>query len=260
MPGRYQFSGVVTPKEKAFYEENGFLIYENFLRADEVDEINADADAYQEKLRGGDVPAESVDRAIPAALDESGKVAYHHRLNYFTQHSPKSASVADSSAMNAIRIGLGGDGHQLLRNSLNGVVWQLKAGAQRSGYSRIRWHIDFRPGHELSPAFTAGIYLNDSNRFNGCLAVIPGSHRDPAGAVTPEPFYVEVRAGDLVCHHEWIYHGSEAMPRKDDRRATLYHYYCAGLSNTQQEGAEASRYEHIGAASLFVGAEAEEKI
>jgi ectoine hydroxylase-related dioxygenase (phytanoyl-CoA dioxygenase family) len=58
--------------------------------------------------------------------------------------------------------------------------------------------------------------------------VVPGSHRFPVGLVPPEPLYVEVAAGDLVCHHERIFHGSEGMSRPTDRRATLYLYYCAG--------------------------------
>ncbi|MFI1221661.1 MULTISPECIES: phytanoyl-CoA dioxygenase family protein [unclassified Streptomyces] len=258
MPGRYHFSGEVTAKEKAFYEENGFVVYEGFLSPDEVARITAEADAYQEMIRDGKIPAERIDKAIPVARDESGRIAYYHRLNYFTEQSATAAGLAGSSAMDAVRTGLGSDRHQLLENSLNGVVWQLKTGESRSGYSRIRWHGDFPPGHELSPAFTAGVYLNDSNRFNGCLAVIPGSHRNPVGPVAPEPFYIEVGAGDLVCHHEWIYHGSEAMPRRDDRRATLYFYYCAGRGAVA-DNAGSSRYEHISAAdSLFVSAASEE--
>lgn len=258
MPGRYRFSGEVTAEERAFYEENGFVIYEGFLDAEEVARITAEADAYQEAIRNGNIPAQRIDKAIPVARDENGHIAYYHRLNYFTKQSATAAKLSDSSAMNTVRIGLGSDQHRLLENSLNGVVWQLKTGESRSGYSRIRWHGDFPPGHELSPAFTAGIYLNDSNRFNGCLAVIPGSHRNPVGPVAPEPFYVEVKAGDLVCHHEWIYHGSEAMPRRDDRRATLYFYYCAGRG-VAGEDSDSARYEHISAAdSLFVSAAPEE--
>ncbi|MFD5429138.1 phytanoyl-CoA dioxygenase family protein [Streptomyces sp. NPDC127084] len=258
MPGRYRFSGEVTAQQKAFYEENGFVIYEGFLSAEDVAQISVEANTYQEMIRDGEIPAERIDKAIPVARDENGQIAYYHRLNYFTKQSATAAKLAGSSAMHAVRTGLGSDQHRLLEDSLNGVVWQLKTGESRSGYSRIRWHGDFPPGHELSPAFTAGIYLNDSNRFNGCLAVIPGSHRNPVGPVAPEPFYVEVKAGDLVCHHEWIYHGSEAMPRRDDRRATLYFYYCAGRGAVGKDS-DSARYEHISAAdSLFVSAASEE--
>ncbi|MFJ9697470.1 phytanoyl-CoA dioxygenase family protein [Kitasatospora sp. NPDC101183] len=258
MIGRYRFSGSVRAEESAFFEENGFVIYEGFIDPDEVARITADADRYQDLLRNGEIPEAMVDKAIPGARDARGRIAYQHRLNYFTKQSETAARIAESPAMEAIRTGIGGVGHRILQNSLNGVVWQLKSGGSRSGYSRIRWHADFPLGHALSPAFTAGIYLDDSNRFNGCLAVIPGSHRKPVGPVTKEPFYVEVRAGDLVCHHEWIYHGSEAMPRQDDRRATLYFYHCAGLES--DEPSDAAEYEQIAAAgTLFVSAETEEK-
>jgi ectoine hydroxylase-related dioxygenase (phytanoyl-CoA dioxygenase family) len=226
--GYYEFTGSVQPEERAFYDEFGFLVYKNFVSRSAVERISREADVYQRLIRDGAVPEEYVDNVAPTTVDDDGRLAYHHRLNYFAKHSQTVSELASSDRMTAIRTGLGDDEDWLLEDTMNGTVWQLKTGEAKSGYSRIRWHGDFPPGHPLSPAFTAGLYLNESNRFNGCLAVIPGSHRFPVGPIPPEPFYVEAGVGDLVCHHEWLYHGSEAMPRKTDRRATVYFYYCGG--------------------------------
>ncbi|HEV2780512.1 MAG TPA: phytanoyl-CoA dioxygenase family protein [Actinophytocola sp.] len=250
----FVFSQHVTPVEKDFYDTYGFLVYTGFADADEVRRIREDADRYQERIRAGEVPPEHVDTVAPVTLGPNGTPSYHHRLNYFTEYSPTAAALAADPRMDAIRTGLGGADHWLLDDTMNGSVWQLKSGERKSGYSRIRWHLDFPFGHPLSPAFTAGLYLDDSTRNNGCLAVIPQSHRFPVGPVPPEPLYVEVRAGDLVCHHERIYHGSEAMPRPTDRRATLYFYYCAGRHPGR--GKQFADPERMGAVrSIFVGSD-----
>lgn len=251
---RFRFGGEVTPQERAFYHEHGFVVYERFVDSAEVATIRREADAYQELIRAGRVPAEHVDQVAPTTRDDDGHLRYHHRLNYFTRYSPFAAELAADARFEAIRRGIGGDEYWLLDDTMNGAVWQLKSGEARSGYSRIRWHLDFPVDHPLSPAFTAGLYLDDSTRFNGCLAVVPGSHRHPVGLVPPPPLYVEVDAGDLICHHERIYHGSEAMPQPTDRRATLYFYYCAG--ERPEPGRPFARQAELASIrSIFVGTE-----
>ncbi|WP_406730187.1 phytanoyl-CoA dioxygenase family protein [Streptomyces sp. NBC_01794] len=255
---RFRFGGAVTPRERAFYDEHGFIVYEGFLGTDEVAQISAEADAYQDRIRRGEISSAHIDQVAPKTLGVDGNIKYRHRLNYFTQHSLAAGALAASDRVQAIRTGIGGDEFWLLSDTMNGAVWQLKSGEAKSGYTRIRWHLDFPVNHPLSPAFTAGFYLDDSTRDNGCLAVIPGSHRFPVGPVQPEPLYVEVRAGDLICHHERIYHGSEAMTRSTDRRATLYFYYCAGTHpGADQPFAKLDDMESI--QSIFVGAPAEVK-
>lgn len=250
---KFPFGGSVLPAERAFYQQYGFIIYEGFLDPHEVERIKQGADTYHERIRAGEVPAEHIDTVAPTTHGEDGSVLYHHRLNYFTLHSGFAAELAKSGRMDAIRSGIGGPQFWLLEDSMNGAVWQLKSGDKRSGYSEIRWHLDFPVAHPLSPAFTAGFYLDDSDRSNGCLAVVPGSHRRPVDLVPPEPLYVEVRAGDLVCHHERIYHGSGAMPRPTDRRATLYFYYCAGTR--PEPGRPFAKAEDMASIqSIFVGA------
>jgi ectoine hydroxylase-related dioxygenase (phytanoyl-CoA dioxygenase family) len=250
---RFRFEGSVQPRQRAFYEEHGFIIYEGFLSSAEVDRIAVDADLYQAAIRSGSVPPAHIDTVAPVTLAQDGSVREHHRLNYFTFRSPFARDFAASPRMDAIRRGIGGEEYWLLERAMNGVVWQQKSGEARSGYSSIRWHLDFPVGHTLSPAFTAGLYLDEARRSNGCLAVVPGSHRFPVGLVPPEPLYLEVSAGDLVCHHERIYHGSENAERRSHPRATLYFYYCAGTRPSAEEP-YAGPSELGAIRSVFVGA------
>lgn len=252
----FTFSGEIEPAERAFYDEYGFVVYTGFISRAEVDRIQADAEAYQELIRAGEVPSHHIDTVAPTTRGADGDVRYHHRLNYFTRYSPAASQLATSPRMDAVRRGIGGANFWLLDDTMNGTVWQLKSGESKSGYSRIRWHLDFPVEHPLSPAFTAGVYLDDSDRTNGCLAVVPGSHRRPVGLVPPEALYVEVKAGDLICHHERIYHGSDAMPRPSDRRATVYFYFCGG-DRPVPDLPFAKAGDMASIQSIFVGADKE---
>lgn len=226
MDNRFTFTGEVTSEEKAFYARNGFIVYRQFVTVSEVAAISDEAEARQQELRNG-AASDDDDAVAPRSVLPNGDHLWH-RLNYFTEHSKTAEEISRSERLSLVRRGLGGEEYWLLRDSMHGAVWQVKTGSRDSKYKEIRWHQDFGEGHHLSPAFTAGIYLHDSNRSNGCLAVIPMSHRWPLRSLPRERYYVEVEAGDLVCHDERLFHGAEAMRRETDVRATLYFYFCAG--------------------------------
>lgn len=226
-PSSIVSSGHVNDEEMAFYHENGFVVYRGLFTAAEVDILRADADVYQRMANAGEVPDEHLDKVAPVTRDNLGQPMIRHRLNYFTRYAPHARSVLVDQRVLTLSRELGGPGHWLLEDTMNGVIYQLKTGG-RSAYSAIRWHFDFPVGHMLSPALTVGVYLDRSTRSNGCLAVIPKSHRNPVGVVPPEPYYVEVEPGDVVCHHERIFHGSGPAQSMTDQRATIYMYFCGG--------------------------------
>jgi hypothetical protein len=79
----------------------------------------------------------------------------------------------------------------------------------------------------------AGFYLDDSGEDNGCLWVVPGSHRltgqDLAaelelGLDSPSAVPLPVRAGSLLLHDSRLLHGSRPAVRGGLRRV-LYHSY-----------------------------------
>ena len=83
------------------------------------------------------------------------------------------------------------------------------------------------------------------NEENGCLQVIPGSHKGPifnhhyenyfAGAITDENFdaskavKIELKAGDISIHHVRTIHGSLTNSSLKQRRLLLFQY-CSGDS------------------------------
>lgn len=254
----FQFEGRVTDEQRVFYEETGFIVYRGMVLPEEVAVLSEDAARYQRRVLAGEVPSEHVDTVAPVSYDTDGMPLRHHRLNYFTLYGDRSRDILRSERFAVLGRAFADPSCWLLEDTMNGVVWQLKAGGTSSGYSSIRWHLDFPVAHPLSPVVTVGIYLDDSTRSNGCLAVIPRSHRHPVGVCSPEPLHVEARAGDVICHHERIYHGSGPMQNPAGQRATMYLYFCGGTyPGPGLPFADVDRLRSV--QKIFVGSEGPEK-
>lgn len=105
-----------------------------------------------------------------------------------------------------------------------------------------RWHQDGHPweARGITRAVTLGIALDPTTEENGCLRVIPGSHRLAAQPLRPvldppnvfdaeiDPALVDeslavavpLMPGDVSVHHPNLIHGSDAN-RSDTPRTTL---------------------------------------
>ena len=100
----------------------------------------------------------------------------------------------------------------------------------------VEWHQD-APFFPIDPmeTFTLWLAVDDSDRHNGCMCVIPGSHRErvvyphqvnlDGGTTLPlslrdadlsEPVHVELAAGAYSVHDPFILHGSK--PNTSSRR------------------------------------------
>ena len=98
------------------------------------------------------------------------------------------------------------------------------------------WHQDgrFATGEMPERGVNFGIYLYHSDESNGCLYVVPGSHRngrvDIAAQVAshgerlPGSIPVPVAAGDVIVHSRNLVHGSFTN-RSPEQRVTVYFGY-----------------------------------
>jgi len=120
------------------------------------------------------------------------------------------------------------------------------------------------PWHQDTPYWAFGcdhldrlaslqLYLDDADRENGCLWMIPGSHlngvlphvedRGVLGKLytdierleTPAPTPIEVAAGSLIYFHGDVVHGSRGNRSRHSRRALVFTYQPAGLPHWQLE-------------------------
>lgn len=120
----------------------------------------------------------------------------------------------------------------------NIIAWGTQYFCKLPGDGKVvSWHQDasYWP---LSPARTVTVWLaiDDADRANGCMQVVPGTHRlghmefDMSGvdenSVLPQkikgienygdPVCFELKAGEISLHADMLVHGSE--PNRSDRR------------------------------------------
>lgn len=238
---RFALGDRVSPDQRSFFDEYGFIVFASVFSAAEVAILREEADRLRARTLAGEIPNSDIDDLTPRGTDPNGNVVLH-RLLYLTRYSPRTRALVTAPRVRSIGEGLLGEGAWLLEDTLYGVIWQLKSGGCNSSYSAIRWHADYPDDHVLAPVVAVGIYLNESTRENGCLTVLPASHRLPS--VPPIALPIEARPGDVVCHAHNLLHKSGPVQDEAKSRATVYLYFCGGAHPGRNLGfAEAEKRE-----------------
>ncbi len=199
----------LTAEQIAFYNEHGYIKNVRIFNAEEIGEHRRYFDRLLERqLRDG---------------------ADSYSLRRLTRHCKLVWDIVTNSAiLDCVQDLIGPDI----------VAWGTQYFCKLPGDGKVvSWHQDasYWP---LTPArtVTAWLAVDDADRANGCMQVIPGTHRlghlefDMSGAnensVLPqkikgaeslgEPVCFELKAGEISLHADMLIHGSE--PNTSDRR------------------------------------------
>ena len=126
------------------------------------------------------------------------------------------------------------------------IRWQgSKLNMKSAGVgSPVAWHQDwaFYP-HTNDDLLAVGVPVDDMTTENGCLLVLPGSHKGPifdhhddgvfVGVVAPDLIDhatclpLEAKAGSITLHHVRLLHGSASNTSGQQRRLFLVEYNAA---------------------------------
>jgi hypothetical protein len=139
----------------------------------------------------------------------------------------------------------------------------------------VAWHQDYSYWQRATPSqhLTVWIGLDDSTLENGCLHVVPGSHRwpmlDPTALtgdmdtikaqLAPDqraqfrPVALEQPAGTCSFHHDHIVHGSFANTSERPRRAIILNYMADGTRSAAADGVLMPGYKPIPAGQKIEG-------
>jgi ectoine hydroxylase-related dioxygenase (phytanoyl-CoA dioxygenase family) len=121
----------------------------------------------------------------------------------------------------------------------------------------VAWHQDYSYWTRTEPMshLTCWIALDDSDRDNGCLYYVPGSHRwkllpvtgltgdmdEIMTVLTPEqkqsflPVPIELKRGQCTFHHPLMVHGSYENRSERPRRATLINAFRDGVRSASDD-------------------------
>jgi ectoine hydroxylase-related dioxygenase (phytanoyl-CoA dioxygenase family) len=210
------------------YEENGFLAVEDVLPMNLIRQARGVVDEFVEQSRGVTEHTDVFDLE-PGHTPASPQV---RRLKEPCAIHPVFDAISRCDAILEIVAGLIGPAIRYQGSKLN-----MKAAEFGSP---VEWHQDFAfYPHTNDDLLAVGVALDDCTLENGCLLMIPGSHRWPildhhqdgvfVGAVDAEregidvsrPAPVTVPAGGITLHHCRMLHASAPNTSAAPRRLLL---------------------------------------
>ncbi|MCY4545561.1 MAG: phytanoyl-CoA dioxygenase family protein [Gemmatimonadetes bacterium] len=244
---------VLSGAQKAAFERDGYYVMEGLLDDDEVESIRREITAIVGRYP--DVPEElvQIEPAVRRGAVEPESVELGVRkLFRMTLHNELFRSLAHHPVMVGIAVELIGQDVALFQSML--LMKPPRFGGQKV------WHQDnayFRL--EPNDVFGFWIALDDTDVENGCMHVIPGSHREGIGehggveddyGLSSAPaqntaIACVMKAGDALVFHGETYHYTP--PNKSDRRrrALQYHYASTHCRSSKDSPFKAFRPEVI---------------
>ena len=223
---------MLTEADIQQFRRDGYLAVRQAIDPDTLEALRQATDDWVEKSRSVQKSTDVFD----LEPDHSPSAPRLRRLNHPVALADTYWQVASSDSVLDVVAALIGPDIKFHHSKLN-----MKAS---KGGAAIGWHQDFAffP-HTNTDLVACGIALDDASRENGCLLVVPGTHRlgllnhrdgneqfvgqittdgDRFDESTAAP--VELRAGDMSVHHVCAVHGSTANTSGRPRRLLIYQY------------------------------------
>jgi ectoine hydroxylase-related dioxygenase (phytanoyl-CoA dioxygenase family) len=212
----------LTAEQLQFYNDNGYLVIKSILKTEGLELMRQECMTAWDKEKEGFDPAKSW-------LQNSLLVNIHHQ-SPSVRHYYFDGPLVDIAA-------------QIIGPNIKGATSQLTF-KMKGNNKPFGWHQDNGYG-ELEPynALTTLTALDDTNRDNGCLWLIPGSHKqgqilvkqDEAEKAKQSEIIVhaddslaipmEMNAGDALIFNCWMLHKSDGNNSVDRDRRILFLRY-----------------------------------
>lgn len=229
---------MLTPDQISAYQKDGFLVVPDVVPTDLLDEACAITDELIERSR----QVQESDGVYDLEPGHSAEQPRVRRVKLPTRQHPIYDRILRSAVvLDAVEdIFTPGVGLRLNNSKLNTKIGASGAAAP------IGWHQDFAFYPQTNRDVTAvGVYLDDSTEENGCMLMVPGSHRGPVydhhrdgyfvGAVDPlrnevdfsKAVSVEARRGSISLHHGHMLHASAPNRSAKPRRLLLFEILAA---------------------------------
>ncbi|MCE2472378.1 MAG: phytanoyl-CoA dioxygenase family protein [Anaerolineae bacterium] len=220
---------MLSKEQIDFYHENGYLVVEDVLSADELAALQRVTDEFVERSRHISQHNEVFDL-------EPNHSAERPRLrrikNPIAQNEVYDQTLRHPGILDRVE--------QLIGPGLRRQNTKLNMKEPDHG-SAVEWHQDwaFYP-HTNDDVLAVGVCIDDMTEENGCMLMVPGSHKGElyshhengvfVGAVSDPDFEPGetakclVRAGGITIHHARTLHASTPNHSANPRRLLLFEY------------------------------------
>ena len=223
----------LTDRQVAEYRERGYLVVPAVFGPEQVQGMRDATDRLLDQSRDATDHTDVFD----LEPDHSKEQPRLRRVKDPEKHGAAfDAALRDEQLLDLVS--------QLVRTDgvrYNGAKLNMKAS---EGGSAVEWHQDwaFYP-HSNDDLLAVGVAIDDMTEDNGCLLMMPGSHRGPlydhhedgrfVGAIADPSFddsdgcEVVMEAGDVSIHHVRTAHASAPNVSGESRRLLLLMYCSA---------------------------------
>lgn len=257
---KFTFEGSLTAEQIAFFQENGFIHFEQYASRQTVDEIIASTEKVQEQwVRGSVQKINGV--PIKYGKDEYGNTIVQ-RFAFTNQHSKAVRNFTENPDLDALKV-LMPSGSRLGLEEKDGVVFNHYVNTEGSNFFHMGWHTDSARdifyGKKVAPMLNIGFYLDDSTEAQGGLRILPGTHKQGLWDLFFRKKYylnnyqdnqevlVEAKAGDLVIHDGRIWHRVAPSPHigAASRRRVMYIPMIVGKYQPKHAKSSTPLYLHL---------------
>ena len=222
---------MLSPAEIERYDRDGYLVVEHVVAPEQIVALRQMADDWVEASRDVEVNGDVFDLEPGHSRDrpQVRRIKNPAALNEVYDSVMRSAAILDLV-------------EQLIGPDIRFQGTKLNMKSAGVG-SPVEWHQDwgFYP-HTNDDLLAVGVVIDDMTVDNGCLLVMPGSHKGPVldhhanamfvGSVAPGLIDVagcvpiEASAGSITIHHARMLHGSAPNTSGRPRRLFLVEYIC----------------------------------
>lgn len=257
---KFTFEGQLTAEQIEFFNENGFIHFENYATQNVVDEIIASTEKVQEQWVNNKI--EKVNGVpIKYGKDEKGATIVQ-RFAFTNQYSEPVQAFASHPNLEALKVLMPEDARIGFKEK-DGVVFNHYVNTEGSNFFNMGWHTDSARdifyGKKVSPMLNIGFYLDDSPESKGGLRVLPGTHKQGLwdllfrkkyylnGYADDKEVLVDAKAGDLVIHDGRIWHRVAPSPvvGAASRRRVMYIPMIVGKYQPKTQKSSTPLYLHL---------------
>jgi Protein involved in biosynthesis of mitomycin antibiotics/polyketide fumonisin len=210
--------------------ERGYCVLEDVFSRAEMDSLAALIDRYQERHE-----AEIRAKGGTAGISRAGEISF---TAFLAENDPEIAAFCRRQEFVDITT-------QLLGPDID-LYWNQSVFKQPEGTKEFPWHQDdgYTPV-EPSPYLTLWLAVNDATPENGCISVLPGSHKrglvphekTPIGLTCysneqlDQGVRVPLRAGSIACFWSLMMHKSGPNRSPGIRKGYVIQYSKSNLKN-----------------------------
>lgn len=261
--GLYEYSTVVTDgingldavtdEDIEFFKAYGYLVIHSAFSQPEVDAaLNGMVD-----LIGGKYPDfkgimfESKAREVLSSLSPEQRQDYVRKISWFVEHEPRLKALSHHPVLLAVLERIIGEQTTMFQDM--GLIKPPLIGREKP------WHQDFAYFNLPLGTQVVGVWvaLDEALIENGCMHVIPGSHRDgpvihfqrrdwqicDTDVQVGRSVAVPLKPGGILLFDGLLHHGTPPSQSTKRRRAVQYHYRPASV---QQYGDSEERLKVFG--------------